>query len=68
MPALIKHPVPDVAFMYPDPENEPPPPVGDEVEVEVVVVEPPDFGKYLMPVDGQLEVVPPGATGMKSPV
>lgn len=45
------------------------------VDVVVVAVEPPlevgagllDFGRYLMPVEGQLDVDPEGATGTKVP-
>jgi hypothetical protein len=69
------------AFRYPDPENVPLPPVGlelalDEVVLVVMVVllvdevetGLPDLGRYLMPVDEQLEVCPTGSVGMKVPV
>lgn len=64
-----------MAFKYPDPEKEP---VGVEealvvvvVEEELVVVvvdEPPDLGRYLIPVEGQLEVDPTGEVGINVPV
>ena len=73
VPALIKHPVwlPLVtAFKYPLPEKVPPPPVGLEPALVVVVVGAglPDFGRYLIPVEEQLEVEPTGEVGTNVPV
>jgi hypothetical protein len=84
VPALIKHPVwvPLVyAFKYPDPEKVPLSPIGLElaldavvlVVVVVIVVDEvetglPDLGRYLIPVDEQLEVCPTGEVGTKVPV
>jgi len=77
VPALIKHPVwvPLVyAFKYPDPEKVPLSPIGLELALDavvlVVVVETglPDLGRYLIPVDEQLEVCPTGEVGTKVPV
>ncbi len=82
VPALIKHPswLPLVyALRYPDPENVPLPEVGVELEPDfvevcivvvciVVVAGLPDFGRYLMPVEAQLEDCPTGEVGMKVPV
>lgn len=46
------------------------PPVGVDVGLVAVVVGVllPDLGRYLIPVEGQSELVPDGATGMNSPV
>ena len=81
VPALIRHPVwlPLVnAFRYPDPENIPLPPVELELALVVLVVMVvltvevgtgvPDFGRYLIPVDEQLELCPTGAALTKRPV
>lgn len=77
VPAEIKQPswLPLVmAFKYPDPEKEPPVPVGAELEpvvVEVFIVvgaAAPDFGRYLMPEEAQLVLCPTGAAGKKVPV
>jgi hypothetical protein len=66
------------AFKYPDPENVPPPPVGLEVGLVVLVVIVvwtvevetglPDFGRYLIPVDEQLDDCPTAAALTKRPV
>lgn len=75
VPALIKQPswLPLVtAFRYPVPENTPPVEVGAAPDVvlvtKVVVTEPPDLGKYLIPVEAQVADCPTGAAGMKVPV
>ena len=72
------------AFKYPDPEKVPLPPVGLEVELDPVVVVVglvvvvkavvmvgaglPDFGRYLIPVEGQVDVDPTGEVGSNVPV
>jgi hypothetical protein len=73
VPALIRHPFcdpPVIAFRKPDPENGAPGvPVGAEPPVVVVVVDvggmvvPPDLGRYLIPVEAQLDDWPTGLTG-----
>lgn len=79
VPAEIKHPswLPLVkALRYPLPEKVPLPPVGLDPPLVVVVmrvvvvvgVEPPDFGRYLIPVEEQLEVEPTGEVGINVPV
>jgi hypothetical protein len=73
-----------MAFRYPDPENVPLPPVGLELALEVVFVLVdkvvwvdegaevetglPDLGRYLIPVEEQLEVCPTGEVGTNVPV
>jgi hypothetical protein len=62
------------AFRYPVPENEPLPPTAVELDPEVVlvtivvVVELPDLGRYLIPVEAQLDDWPTGAAGKNVPV
>lgn len=75
VPAVIKQPswLPLViAFRYPVPENAPPVEVGAAPDVVlvtmVVVTEPPDLGRYLIPVEAQDADWPTGAAGMKVPV
>lgn len=45
-------------MIYPEPENDPVGFVPGDVVVVVGLVELPDFGKYLMPEDGQFEDEP----------
>lgn len=58
------------AFRYPLPEKLPLPPVGLDPPLLVVVVGAalPDLGKYLIPVEEQLDVDPTGEVGTKVPV
>ena len=66
VPPLMMQPLfapPSVTSRYPLPENGVPGavvPVGAAVVVVVVVAGEPVFGKYLIPVDGQSELVPTG--------
>ena len=66
VPPLMMQPLfapPSVTSRYPLPENGVPGavvPVGAAVVVVVVVAGEPVFGKYLIPVEGQSELVPTG--------
>lgn len=78
VPAPIMHPVfvpPLTTFRKPFPDSVPDPPVGVEVGVvvvpvgAVVVVDPPaGFGRYLIPVAGQVDPDPTGVAGLKVPL
>ncbi len=68
VPALIRHPswAPlKMALRNPDPEKDPVP-VGPEPGADVVGVAAPDFGRYLMPDDGQLDDDPVTVVAEKS--
>lgn len=74
VPAEIKQPT-ELASRYPLPLNEPV--LVDEADAEVevavaVAVElaelADDFGRYLIPVDGQFDVVPAGSAAMNCPL